>query len=278
MLTWTLFELSQGDPGMIREIQHEVRTVLKGKARPDYDDILAMKKLRYALIESLRLYPEPPVLIRRARTDDNLPQGGTEMPGGVKVLRGTDMFISTWNLHRSPELWEDPEKFDPTRWERPFKNSGVKGWEGYNPDKVTGLYPNEQASDFAFLPFGGGKRRCVGDQFAVLEATATMSQLLKNYEFDFAIDPKDVGMRTGATIHTMNGLMMRARKLDDDSPIPSSGGWWEMQHLKRGFNANGRPFTGTEDSAWRVAEKEATAAKQAPSSGADGEPGCPMHP
>lgn len=174
MLTWTLFELSQGDPQMLREVQAEVRTVLKGKDRPDYDDIVAMKKLRYCLIEALRLYPEPPILIRRARTGDTLPAGGTELKDGVKILRGTDIFISTWNLHRSPELWENPEKYDPTRWERPFKNMGVKEWEGYNPDKITGLYPNEIASDFAFLPFGGGQRKCVGDQFAMMEAAVTM--------------------------------------------------------------------------------------------------------
>jgi cytochrome P450 len=197
MLTWTLFELYRGDPGMLQDIQAEVRSVLKDKDRPDYDDIVAMKKLRFALIESLRLYPEPPLLIRRARTDDVLPQGSSTMgPKGIKVLRGTDMFISTWNLHRSPDLWENPEIFDPTRFDRAFRNPSVQGWQGYNPDKVTGLYPNEQAADFAFLPFGGGQRKCVGDQFAMMEAVVTMAMVIKNLDFDWAIAPEDVGMRT----------------------------------------------------------------------------------
>jgi cytochrome P450 family 97 subfamily B polypeptide 3 len=174
MLTWCLYELAKGDPGLLHEIQKEVRTVLKGKDRPDYDDIVAMKRLRYSLIEALRLYPEPPVLIRRARTGDTLPVGGTGLGDSVKLLRGTDIFISTWNLHRSPKLWEDPETFDPTRWERGFQNSKIQKWEGYNPEKIRGLYPNEIASDFAFLPFGGGQRKCVGDQFAMMEATVTM--------------------------------------------------------------------------------------------------------
>jgi cytochrome P450 len=174
MLTWTLFELSKGDPGMLKEIQREVRTVLVGKDSPDYDDIVAMKKLRWALIEGLRLYPEPPVLIRRARTEDTLPRGSSEMKDGIKILRGSDIFISTWNLNRSPELWEDPETYDPTRWDRPYKNGNIPDWGGYDPDKVTGLYPNEQATDFAFLPFGGGARKCVGDQFAMMEAVCTL--------------------------------------------------------------------------------------------------------
>jgi cytochrome P450 family 97 subfamily B polypeptide 3 len=186
MLTWCLFELSQGAPGMLQEVQNEVRTVMAGKSRPEYDDLMEMKKLRYSLIEALRLYPEPPVLIRRARTEDTLPPGGSGFKQGVKVLRGTDIFISTWNLHRSPDLWEDPEKFDPTRWERPFNNAGVEGWEGYNPDRITGFYPNEVTADCAFLPFGGGKRKCVGDQFAMMEAIVTMvSYEQRLFEFAF---------------------------------------------------------------------------------------------
>jgi len=237
MLTWTLFEMSKGDPGLLREVQREVRTVLKGKDTIEYADVVSMEKLRFCLIEALRLYPEPPLLIRRARTADNLPPGGSGLRDGVKVLRGTDIFISTWNLHRSPELWEDPETFDPTRWERKFTNMGVKNWDGYDPDRVSGLYPNEMATDFAFLPFGGGKRKCIGDQFAMLEAAVTMAMVLNRFEFSFVGSPDDVGMQTGATIHTMNGLNMEVTK---SSGIPESDGWWEQQHLKRGLSKNGR--------------------------------------
>ena len=77
---------------------------------------------------------------------------------------------------RSPEYWEEPEKYNPDRWDREFQNPAVKGWKGYRPGMVNGLYPDEQASDFAFLPFGGGTRKCVGDQFAMLEATVTFGQ------------------------------------------------------------------------------------------------------
>jgi cytochrome P450 len=206
MLTWTLFELSRGDPELLQEVQNEVRTILGDKTRPDFDDLVEMKKLRYSLIEALRLYPEPPVLIRRARTEDTLPAGGSGIKDGVKVLRGTDIFISTWNLHRSPELWEDPEKFDPTRWERPFKNAGVKGWEGFDPDKVQGLYPSEIAGDFAFLPFGGGKRKCVGDQFAMMEAIVTMVSW-RSMHARKGDQPKEMCMLTLTTLaHTGIGF------------------------------------------------------------------------
>eukprot|EP00804_Cyclotella_cryptica_P009753 CCRYP_013215-RD/>CCRYP_013215-RD protein AED:0.08 eAED:0.08 QI:437/1/1/1/0.75/0.6/5/159/731 len=253
MLTWALYGLATNDPGLMKEIQAEVRTVMAGKSRPDYDDIVKMKKMRYALIEALRLYPEPPVLIRRARTEDTLPAGGSGLSGGVKVLRGTDIFISTWNLHRAPEYWENPEKYDPTRWERSFKNPGVKGWSGYNPDKIsdTMLYPNEITADYAFLPFGAGKRKCIGDQFALLEASVTLSMIINKFDFTLEGRPEDVGMKTGATIHTMNGLNMFVSPRSEENPIPETNEWWGQQHLSRGLNVNGRPYSNSEEASTR---------------------------
>lgn len=71
------------------------------------------------------------------------------------------------------------------------------------------LYPNEVASDFAFIPFGGGARKCIGDQFAFLEASVAFAMLLRQFTFRLDGTPEDVGMATGATIHTANGLVMR---------------------------------------------------------------------
>merc|ERR1711935_228524 len=120
-------------------------------------------------------------------------------------------------------------------------------WNGFNPDKVSGLYPNEQATDFAFLPFGGGSRKCVGDQFAMIEAVCTMATMINKYDFEFEGSPDDVGMQTGATIHTMNGLRMRPTKVNPNEPLPDTGGWWERQHLKRGLTASGRPYQSKEE-------------------------------
>lgn len=81
---------------------------------------------------------------------------------------------------------------------------------GYQPEAGRGsLYPNEVASDFAFIPFGGGARKCVGDQFALFEATVAFAMLLRRFTFRLAGPAEAVGMATGATIHTANGMMMR---------------------------------------------------------------------
>ena len=66
------------------------------------------------------------------------------LKNGIKVLKGSDIFISTWNLHRSVELWgPNAEEFDPARWETTFENKAVEGWAGFQADRISGLYPNE---------------------------------------------------------------------------------------------------------------------------------------
>jgi len=227
VLTWALFELVK-DPECMKAVQEEIDEVV-GDRVPTYEDIKKMKYLRLVVAETLRMYPEPPLLIRRCRTEDQLPKGGGRE---ATVIRGMDIFLSIYNLHRDERFWPEPDKFDPLRFTRPYSNPDIPGWEGFDPKKWEGkLYPNEVASDFAFLPFGGGARKCVGDEFATLEATVTLAMTLRRFDFDFdpeKLEGKDdiyspaqglnhpVGMRTGATIHTRNGLHMivKKRKLD----------------------------------------------------------------
>eukprot|EP00884_Botryococcus_braunii_P017893 jgi/Botrbrau1/4788/Bobra.0325s0010.1 len=206
VLTWALFSL-MACPAAADKARQEVDTVL-GDRVPDLADFEKLPYIRAVLAESLRMFPQPPILIRRALADDVLPSSLNGDPNGYPVGKGADIFISVWNLHRSPFLWKDPDVFRPERFTETFTNDDFKGaWAGYRPEALgSALYPNEVASDFAFIPFGGGARKCVGDQFALMEATVALSMLLRRFEFQFAGRAEDVGMATGATIHTRNGL------------------------------------------------------------------------
>lgn len=213
VLTWALFCISQNEE-VERKLLEEIDRVV-GDRVPGLSDISAMPYVRATLGESLRMYPQPPILIRRALSDDVLPPGLNGDPQGYPVGKGADLFISVWNLHHSPYLWRDPDTFRPERFSETFTNEAFDGkWAGYQPHAggSSALYPNEVSSDFAFIPFGGGARKCVGDQFAMFEATIALAMLLRRFTFRIKGGPEKVGMATGATIHTANGLWMSVTK------------------------------------------------------------------
>lgn len=209
VLTWAVFCLAQ-NADVEAKVCAEIRSVLGDDVDrcPSYDELQRMKYTACVLAESLRLYPQPPILIRRALGPDTLPPGLNGDPSGYPIGAGADLFISVWNLHRSPYLWKDPDSFNPERFFERFENADFKGtWSGYQPaQQGSSLYPNEVSSDFAFIPFGGGIRKCVGDQFALLEATTALTMLLRKFKFSLAVSPEEIGMATGATIHTANGM------------------------------------------------------------------------
>ncbi|PIA36137.1 hypothetical protein AQUCO_03400208v1 [Aquilegia coerulea] len=180
VLTWTFYLLSK-EPSVMAKLQNEVDSAL-GDRFPTIED---MKKLKYTtrvINESLRLYPQPPVLIRRSMEDDVL--------GKYPIRRGEDIFISVWNLHHCPNHWIDAEKFNPERW------------------PLDGPNPNEVNQNFSYLPFGGGPRKCVGDMFATFENIVAIAMLVRRFNFQLALGAPPVEMTTGATIHTTQGLKM----------------------------------------------------------------------
>ncbi|CAI5975863.1 unnamed protein product [Closterium sp. NIES-65] len=143
VLTWAFYLLAQ-NPSAMAKLQAEVDAVL-GDRQPSIEDF---KKLRFTtrvINEAMRLYPQPPVLIRRALEDDVL--------GGYPIKEGQDIFISVWNLHHSPELWQDAEAFRPERW------------------PLDGPDPTEVTENFRYLSFGGGQRKYIGEVFGTFEVT-----------------------------------------------------------------------------------------------------------
>lgn len=181
VLTWTTYLLSK-NPSSLKRAQEEVDCVLQGKP-PTYENIKDLKFLTRCINESLRLYPHPPVLLRRAQVPDVL-------PGNYKVNPGQDIMISVYNIHHSSQVWDRAGEFIPERFD------------------LDGPVPNETNTDFRFIPFSGGPRKCVGDQFAMLEAIVALAIFLQKMNFELVPD-QNISMTTGATIHTTNGLFMR---------------------------------------------------------------------
>ncbi|KAL7086588.1 hypothetical protein ACP275_13G010000 [Erythranthe tilingii] len=215
VLTWAVFLLAQ-NPAKMKKAQAEIDSVL-GQGRTTFESIKKLEYLRLIVVESLRLFPQPPLLIRRSLKPDKLPGGYNGDKDGYSIPAGSDIFISVYNLHRSPYFWDNPNDFEPERFQVQ-KSSQVEGWAGFDPSRSPGaLYPNEVISDFAFLPFGGGPRKCVGDQFALMESTVALAMLLQKFDVNLRGSPDSVELVTGATIHTKSGLWCQLRKRSSDS-------------------------------------------------------------
>ncbi len=159
-------------PEVDARLQEELERVLGGRA-PSYADVAQLRHTRMVVEETLRLYP-PAYAIGRTAT-------GPDVIGGVKVPKGAVLTIYTYMTHRNPALWPDPERFDPER---------------FAPDRAAGRHR------FAYLPFGGGPRICIGQGFAMAEAMIIIASVAQRFRFSPA---------PGRTVQPIGLLTLRPR-------------------------------------------------------------------
>lgn len=152
-LTYSLWALGR-DPAIQDRVREEVTAL---GARPvTVDDVSALPYTVAVLHESLRLCPPAAAIPRMAMRD--IAVAGFRVPAGANIL------VGTYALHRDPALWPDPTRFDPDR----FTGATTKGrrWD--------------------YLPFGAGPRSCIGDHFAMLEATLGLATIVRSVELESA--------------------------------------------------------------------------------------------
>ncbi len=149
-LTWTWYLLGQ-NPHVERNLHDELDSVLGGST-PTVDDLPRLPYTRMVIDEALRLYPPAWSIARQAIADDEI--------GGYQIPKGTPFTMVQFVTHRHPEFWDDPERFDPERW---------------IPERAA-LRPK-----YAYFPFGGGPRLCIGNNFALMEAQLVLATLAQRY-------------------------------------------------------------------------------------------------
>ncbi|KAL9129513.1 MAG: hypothetical protein Q9217_002037 [Psora testacea] len=162
LLSNVWFELSRR-PSVWSRLQQEIGTL--STSNPSFEELKALKYLHAVFNESLRLYPIVPENSRQAATDTILPLGGG--PDGkapIFVPKGDFVHWSLWSMHRRHDLFGvDAESFKPERWLDTPDHKGLRvGWE--------------------YLPFNGGPRICLGQQFALTEAAYITVRLMQEFE------------------------------------------------------------------------------------------------
>jgi cytochrome P450 len=150
-LTWTWYLLSQS-PEIECRLHAELNEVLGGRV-PTVADLPELKYTRMVIEEALRLYPPAPILSRKAIAADELQ--------GYPIAANSMIMISPYAVHRHPALWEEPERFDPER---------------FTPER-SAIRPA-----YAYFPFGGGPRVCIGNSFAMMEAQLILSTVAQRYQ------------------------------------------------------------------------------------------------
>ncbi len=149
-LTWTFYLLAQ-HPAAEAKLAAELDAVLGGRA-PTLEDRPNLPYTEQVVTEAMRLYPPAWTIGREAVAD--CPLGPYQLPKGDAVL------MSQWVVHRDPRWFDRPDEFDPDRW----------------ADGLAKRLPR-----FAYFPFGGGPRVCIGNTFAQMEATLLLATIARRY-------------------------------------------------------------------------------------------------
>ena len=139
-LGWA-FHLIDRHPEVAERLRAEALDVLGDRA-PVHEDLRRLRYTTMVVNEVMRLYPPVWILPRRAQRDDEI--------GGYHVPAGSDVLVSPYTLHRHPDFWADPERFDPDR---------------FDPARTV------SPPRYAYIPFGAGPRVCVGSSLGLMEAT-----------------------------------------------------------------------------------------------------------
>lgn len=184
-----LWALLAKHPDVRQKLHEEIDHTLQGRP-PAIEDLPHLTLTNLIIQETLRLYPPAWIIGRQAIEDDHI--GGFSIPAGSGVL------ISPYIIHRHPVYWDNPDTFDPWR----FAEEG-----------------NGDRPRYAYLPFGGGPRLCIGNNFALTEAALIVATVAQRYELNLAPD-RPVEAEAAFTLRPKNGVWMT---LHTRRPLQSIG-------------------------------------------------------
>ncbi|GAB4213428.1 MAG: cytochrome P450 [Roseiflexaceae bacterium] len=177
-LTWAWYLLSL-HPLVMQRLHAELDEQLGGRL-PTFEDLPRLSYLRMVLDEVMRLYPAAWIISRTPLKDDEI--------GGYRIPAGAVVSISPYVVHRLPGLWDNPEGFDPQR---------------FSPEQTATRHP------YAFFPFAGGPRQCIGNSLALMESQLILATLAQRYRLDL-LPGQRIQPDPSVTLRPNGPVLMRA--------------------------------------------------------------------
>lgn len=169
-----------------KKLIEEIDTVLCGE-KPQYEDISKLQYLDRFVNEVLRLYGAATRFNRECQSDIKIKD--------TFIPKGTDISVPSFALHRNPEFWPDPDKFDPER---------------FTEDNIS------KRPEYSFIPFGIGPRICIGMRLALLEAKMALVYMLQNFSFTVCDTTEiPVTFEKGFVLKAQNGVVLNANPRKD---------------------------------------------------------------
>ncbi|WP_162913098.1 cytochrome P450 [Rhodospirillaceae bacterium SYSU D60014] len=179
-LTWIWYLLSK-HPQAARQVRAEIDTVCGGRM-PNAEDARALTYTKLVIQEAMRLYPPAWTISRAAIEDDEI--------GGYAVPAGSPVMLCPYIIHRHTDYWENPEGFDPER---------------FLPERSVGR------PKFAYFPFGGGPRICIGNSFAMMEIPLVLAMAMRAYDLHL-VPGHRVEPLPAISLRPKNGMIMSVRR------------------------------------------------------------------
>jgi cytochrome P450 len=180
-LTWTLYLLDQ-NPGAAVRLRAELDATLGGRT-PTYQDLSNLPYTWMVIQEAMRIYPPVWLVSRLCRADDVI--------GSYLIPSGTLVIVSPYTMHRHKDFWDEPEIFRPER---------------FNSEACAARPP------FAYLPFSGGPRQCVGRAFATVETQLVLASIVQRFTLslvsDHGVEPEAL-----VTLRPRHGLPMTIERV-----------------------------------------------------------------
>ncbi len=181
-LSWALYLLASHPEEKERVYEETQQIKLNGASTGN--PITDLPHTNRVVQETMRLYPPAWIIGREAREDDEL--------DGYFIPRGSQVYICPYIIHRHPDWWEEPECFRPNRF----------------------ADPEADRPKFAFFPFGGGPRYCIGNHFAQLEMQLVLSQIIRRFDIQLSAN-EVIAVEPLITLRPRGGVPLLLRKRDD---------------------------------------------------------------